>query len=113
MEHTAACKAESARIKAEHDAWVAKWPKACIYCAGAGAFGSNGDDFTPPDAWPCDACTEQGICARCGFHGLTEAGEGPCSNCGWNYDDAEPRRGQEGPCRCELEADAAYVAEFV
>lgn len=75
--------------------WERQWPNHCKTCEGHGVFtGTTKVDFGPgglPDADPCHDCTEKGICARCGEPGLDrETGEGPCTNCGWNYDDAAP-----------------------
>lgn len=39
---------------------------------------------------PCEATERIETCHRCGLDGLAEDGEGPCTHCGWNYDDGEP-----------------------
>lgn len=85
--HTPECE-ENLRLV--YEPWVEKWPKYCGDCGGAGRFHDWGDMYTPPSDEPCDMCTCIGVCARCGERGLTEDGEGPCSRCGWNYDDAIP-----------------------
>ncbi len=76
-----------------HNAEFSKlWPDHCKKCGGWGLHSytemhgfnhGSGEDF----ADPCE-CVESGKCARCGKPGLVEDdGEGPCSFCGWNYDD--------------------------
>lgn len=47
-----------------------------------------------PMSEPCDNCAAIGKCGRCGLAGLTSeergddtTGDGPCTFCGWNYDD--------------------------
>lgn len=72
-------------------AYVAKYPNYCKTCGGFGVhcWEERHDAGYPgePMSEPCDACTGQGICARCGEKGLDEDGNGPCTHCGWNYDD--------------------------
>jgi hypothetical protein len=82
-------------------AWLRAWPKHCTVCEGAGAFHTPGSYWEPPSDEPCEHCTGQGICARCGAEdGLDEDGNGPCKVCGWNYDDQEPH---VEPCWCEFD----------
>ena len=65
-------------------------------------FGS-GLNWPMDGAEPCE-CVEEGICPRCGKHSLNEDGEGPCTRCGWNYDDMLPPSWpyNDAPCPCEL-----------
>ena len=70
--------------------WEAKWPNYCRKCNGAGHSFYPATWEAPEESDPCD-CTYDGICARCGYKGLKEdTGDGPCTLCGWNYDDARP-----------------------
>ena len=74
--------------------YLTKWPKSCIHCNGWGAnsWQENQSPLGSGEVWletlsePCDHCTAEGKCARCGESGLNPEGEGPCSHCGWNYD---------------------------
>jgi len=73
--------------------WRRKWPNACKVCHGWGGgtfyetHGLPGPAERITDA--CDSLAET-MCHRCGEHGLTEDSDGPCSFCGWNYNDGEP-----------------------
>lgn len=107
IKHTPECIAADAARSATFKAWVDRWPDACDNCGGHGAFHFHGDRYTPPYSDPCDTCTDKGLCARCGKPGLTSeergdssTGDGPCKECGWNYDDALPAM-REDPCACE------------
>jgi hypothetical protein len=86
MAHTAECIQHQETV---YKPWLERWPKFCGDCNGAGAFHDWGDRYTPPSDEPCE-CTMAGRCARCGAQGLTEDGDGPCTACGWNYDDSVP-----------------------
>jgi len=75
--------------------WDQKWPDHCKSCNGWG-----GSVFYENHGLPgvgeamfdeCGAIEDLTICHRCGKHGLNEDGEGPCSECGWNYDDGKPQ----------------------
>jgi hypothetical protein len=76
-------------------AWREKWPGHCKACHGWG-----GKSFTERHGFKggggeqmfdeCQAIEDARVCHRCGCLGLDVAGEGPCSACGWNYDDGEP-----------------------
>ena len=76
--------------------WIALWAGYCVKCSGAGVhityeshgFKGGGREQLQD---PCSHCTENGICARCGAQGLTVDGEGPCTFCKWDYDDALPQ----------------------
>ncbi len=110
--------AYDAEIKAEREAyekyqkalaeWQAKWPNACKKCGGWGGHtykydpSPAGVSLSPgcmTDFDPCEApgCISEGNCARCGkpalstIPGVCEEGEGPCKECGWNYNDGEPQ----------------------
>jgi hypothetical protein len=98
--HTQECCAAIRRVETEQTAWNARWPGACRTCDGFGVFGSPASWEEPGGSDPCDDCTGQGYCARCGKPGLTpDTGAGPCSVCGWNYDDARP---QFAACDCHM-----------
>lgn len=93
--HTPEC-IERARLDQERIAeWKATWPDHCRRCGAEGTHYYSGDLYEPPSTEPCEHCTEKGLCARCGKPGLTnedegrgeDTGSGPCTFCGWNYDD--------------------------
>lgn len=70
--------------------WIAKWPGYCKKCLGwgGGTFYEHHDEGGPEQLLdPCDR-EPYTTCHRCGVPGtLSVDGEGPCKNCGWNYDD--------------------------
>jgi len=70
--------------------WRAKWPNACDECGGWVGFHTRGTYDSPPDFDPCEREPAE-ECHRCGEIGLDEDGNGPCSKCGWNYNDGEPQ----------------------
>lgn len=95
------------RYKVDADAWSAKWPDACNECGGWGGHTYSYDPSPPgvslapgsmSDFDPCEApgCVSEGFCARCGkptlseIPGVFDEGQGPCKECGWNYDDGAP-----------------------
>ena len=84
-----------ARYKEESAAWKKKWPHHCSSCVGWGYFNVRNvvpygmGTATETLGEMCDAI-DINICHRCGMDGLNEDGEGPCSHCGWNYDDGVP-----------------------
>lgn len=102
MNCTSQCIENTKRYEKLLAEWTERWPKHCKNCAGWGGFSSSFDPSpagvslssgTMEDAEPCPECTEKGVCARCGAKGLNpETGEGPCSLCGWDYDDGEPSK---------------------
>ena len=72
-------------IRQANAAWADRWRKHCTACNGWGGFSAPlADARSGGFAW----CTALGAgqCHRCGEHGLSAEGEGPCSVCGWNYD---------------------------
>ena len=82
-----------AKAEAHNAEWRQRWPNRCSHCRGWGMFTfvemhgfKHGCGETMAD--PCEALPE-GVCHRCGAQGLGEDGTGPCSACGWNYDDGE------------------------
>ena len=109
-EHTKECQ-EGQRREQE---WLTQWPNHCKECRGFGEFTSNYDPIGGVGSlssgyylWrePCEACTYQGICPRCGKAGLSnvdegrgdDIGAGPCTECGWDY----PMGGRPVyPCFC-------------
>jgi hypothetical protein len=95
--HADGCLELAAASRAEHDAWVARWPHSCRACRGWGIGGKHWTSEDDYDVDPCGDCSESGTCPRCGGPGLTSeergddsTGEGPCRLCGWDYDDGEP-----------------------
>lgn len=75
--------------------WKEKWPNHCKACGGWGQSSVYWDNHGVPGSGEpccdtCEAIEDYTICHRCGEHGLSEDGEGPCSKCGWNYDDGLP-----------------------
>jgi hypothetical protein len=79
----------SAAIAIAAEEWRAKWPNHCKKCHGWGGKMWPATRHEPEDFDFCGAHLPD-ICHRCLHSGLTEDGEGPCSNCGWNFDDGEP-----------------------
>lgn len=76
---------------AANAAWRARWPNHCPACRGwGGATHYESHGFRHGAAERifdlCDAIPET-QCHRCGEHGLTDEGEGPCKHCGWDFDD--------------------------
>lgn len=79
------------------------WPNHCKKCGGWGLrqfIQSHGPGLIEHLQEPCE-CTEGSadnegvpVCARCeerlSFKIMETVGEGPCNNCGWNYDDGMP-----------------------
>ena len=97
MACTEKCLQSAAKVNVERAAWQTAWPSHCRKCEGAGAvhhsgyFDHKAGVGEPPSSEPCEGCTSEGKCARCGQTGLDQdSSEGPCSVCGWNYDDAMP-----------------------
>lgn len=104
--HSWACRWRTWRMirldRRARDAWVRDWPDYCDSCNGWGGSASWGDYWTPPDFDPCDATPDLETCHRCGGRGLDDDGAGPCSICGWDYDDgiAEPCGDPAEYCDC-------------
>ena len=117
MDHTTACVEATERRQFSIDVWKKLWDNHCSLCLGRGGTDMPGGRDSLSDYDPC-ACTERGICPRCGEPGLTSeergdasTGEGPCRECGWNYDDACPEP-LDGPCPCELAEMGRAEAEY-
>lgn len=65
-------------------AYILAWPNHCRACHGWGATGGGTDpDSGYADSDPCERCTEQGICPRCGAKALDEEGV-TCGACWFN-----------------------------
>lgn len=82
------------QVKKDAEQWKQKWPNYCVHCNGWGGSSyteMHGFNYGSGETF-CDPCEhlELTICHRCGEHGLTEDGGGPCKHCGWNYDDGLP-----------------------
>jgi hypothetical protein len=74
-------------VEARNAQWTETWPNHCRQCGGWGATGTGSTWADPGDSSdPCDALPET-TCHRCGEDGLDEDGNGPCTRCGWNFDD--------------------------
>lgn len=79
-------------------AWLRRWPDHCMHCGGWGrqavALQAPYRDTKAgePSSEPCTAIASAATCHRCAAPGLGENGEGPCENCGWDYDDGLPGR---------------------
>ena len=70
-------------------AWKEKWPNYCTACGGWADMPRNIDSMASVIRLCERRPTTQ--CHRCGEHGLDgELWEGPCSACGWNFDDGLP-----------------------
>lgn len=66
-----------------------RWPGVCDECEGTGGIETGGTQLDPPEfIWCAEDDPER--CHRCGAKGLDDEAQGPCSECGWNYDDACP-----------------------
>lgn len=121
IEHTQACIDATARYEVAIAEYERLWPNYCHICHGEGQFTSQYDPSPPGislgsgymvDYEPCEWCTEIGKCPRCGKFGLNpEDGEGPCSHCGWNYNDLGAP--YEPECFCwEVEEREFYRQEY-
>jgi hypothetical protein len=92
---TADWEAGMAEIAAAAAAWRLRWPGHCRACSGWGGttyqeshgFAGGGSETMFDE---CGAHADLRVCHRCGCLGLSVDGSGPCSACGWNYDDGEP-----------------------
>lgn len=86
---------EGQAIAKHNKEWRVKWPNHCEACGGWGgqhyAYDPSpaGVGLSPGCMYDVDVCEAlpPKTCHRCGEAGLDEDGDGPCSNCGWNYDD--------------------------
>lgn len=100
ISHEEALEAAAQAAAEARQAYEKDWPEYCRTCGGWGAFilcethglPSSGEVLSEP----CNDCTQRydtgpQQCARCGERGLDEDGTGPCTNCGWNYDDGIPQ----------------------
>lgn len=75
------------QVNADRAAFEEKWPDYCRACGGWGKWSRPQTRWEPADGGPCESLPD-GTCHRCNFEaGLTPDGDGPCSHCGWNYDD--------------------------
>lgn len=84
--------------------YLRKWPKVCRACDGWGGQSYGGGYDYPPEFDVCEVLDPETLCHRCGEPGLSEEdSEGPCTFCGWNYDDGVPVF--DGPCECEWVRD--------
>lgn len=93
IQHTQGCIEQGIRRAIEITAWKEKWPSHCKSCGGWGGIGST---FDPSPAgvslspgvmydWdPCEQCSNEGICGRCG-EATDTFGDAPCQHCGWNW----------------------------
>jgi hypothetical protein len=107
--HTKECDTAGMAQDAARERWKAAWPDYCSVCEGrggthyAGYFDYKAGAGEPPSFDPCEACVCQGRCARCqSALSDQETGEGPCTACGWNYDDELP---EPYDCDCWLSAE--------
>lgn len=70
--------------------WRNRWPLHCRACDGWGGrtfLQSHGPGPSEQLFDICGATEDIAMCHRCGVTGLDEDGNGPCTACGWNYDD--------------------------
>lgn len=86
---------QAARECAEQAAaWRVKWPHHCKACDGWGGSSFTQSHGPGPGEQMfdvCEALPNMMTCHRCGKDGLSDTdGEGPCSHCGWDYDDGAP-----------------------
>lgn len=132
--HTEKCKKFTALRQEVHDSWIARFPNYCKTCNSTGVITSPGDlvDYgstrvhLPDDVDPCEDCTEQGKCPRCGeVVSYTDDFDkpAPCPHCGFKWgedpDDFMPWLVED--CGClddwldkreqEIEKDPFYFEE--
>jgi len=83
---------EDANVVAQEAAksWRDLWPNHCKHCGGWGGAIYPDTRHEPGGFDICEALPAE-KCHRCGQDGLNEDSEGPCTVCGWNYDDGEPQ----------------------
>lgn len=106
--HLLSCRLDVLRCRWRRFLFWIRFPNYCRSCDAEGGSGSPGGYMCPPEFDVCEGdarfagdedCSR---CHRCGDRGLTEDGDGPCSKCGWNYDDAAPSvEGCFGACEWE------------
>lgn len=92
MNHTPECIAAEEKVNMSRIEWMLQWPQHCRECEGHGGFTfveRHGFNHGPGEVMSdvCETCVVNSICARCGLKTLNEDGDGPCTNCGWNYND--------------------------
>lgn len=104
--HTPECKRTQAIQTETLKEWRERWPGYCGHCSGWGQFSYPATYEDPGGADPCDDCVGSGKCGRCGTTGLPE--EGPCSKCGWNYDDGLPQI--DDWCDCGAPTEEEWAA---
>lgn len=92
----AAMRENAEQTMKEAAVWAARWPRHCHKCRGWGGFAFIETHGLPSGGEvlidSCDAGETQ-RCHRCGAHGLDADGNGPCRECGWDYDDGMPECG--------------------
>lgn len=87
---------ETEKNRRRSEEWRSLWPHHCKTCHGwGGAISYQSQPYGAGPAQesifdPCDAPPRIETCHRCGQDGLSSDGDGPCSFCGWNYDDGDP-----------------------
>ncbi len=94
--HYLSCRLAIVALRVRRVWWRISWPAYCRECNATGGEAYGGGIDEPPDFEHCDALPWE-FCHRCGRDGLTVDGEGPCTHCGWNFDDALPML-EEGLC---------------
>ena len=81
------------KVEVDRVAYTQLYPNHCINCEGWGGHaarefrGMYGMSAAYEDTFDtCPECVDKGKCPRCSTeNALNEDGEGPCPNCGWNY----------------------------
>ncbi len=94
LKHSPAClELRCSQVRAR-EAYLMRWPHACLFCSGTGAKEYPATQWDPSETDTCPRCTGKGRCPRCGHEALSylypeysmfEPDNGPCFNCGWNY----------------------------
>jgi hypothetical protein len=105
MACTEKCRQETAKRRAEIDAWRNKWPKACELCLGAGgksfpgSFDHRAGVGEPPHFEPCE-CLMEGRCPCCGDENAfpEDENDGMCRFCGWHEGDNQQPEPYECGC---------------
>lgn len=95
--HTAECWFRRFGKAFEAHLWRLRWPNHCRECGGTGGTSYLAGYEEPAGFDPCAAEPVE-KCHRCGENGLDQDGAGPCTACGWNYDDALPGAYDEVAC---------------
>lgn len=123
--HSEQCKQATADREVARARWVAEWPNYCRTCDGWGGAASSYDPSpagvclssgSMEDWDSCPACTDNGICSRCGAESPIDedAVEAPaCAKCGADGTDGMPPPYEDCGCWYEQEKEIEQqLAEY-